>query len=734
MLQGFGVVILLLIGIGGLGQNRSIPYNYLGMNDGLSFRHITCITQDHQGIMWIGTRDGLNRFDGYTFTPYLEEPGGLLNSYIHDIICDTSGSLWIASEGGLNLFDPKSGKFQSYSAAEVFPGLDDVVGVYELTPTAYSRTLFLQTRTRPDQEFLYDYSIYRGNGVFERFLVTDNLRDTTYRYLANVFEDRQNRIWIRPTNTPEFLQVDLNGSVLDRIRIPDQVDGFRVADAFPGLPENIYQIHGEYPRNQEFIQDTSSQDFIINGCFCESHSTAMIECNLSQGEFRLRPNPKLLGKHMPVNQLYDHRGSLWFQQGSWLKIEKPDQSDSLELEQLKNGTNVTTFFYESRDRTVWVGTNFGLYRVLDDPSPFQLALVGPPNENGYGNSIRSLTEGNSNDFYAGVVHQGVFHLDSSGNTSQLLPERYPGPQKEHQILPYGLHFQDSVLWISNWFDPGMLRYDLKTAKLDHWVPEENLTGYGSCLLSLSQDRMLQGTDHGINELILSEKMIRPLPFSDSIINLSTLHITALDEDSSGTVWAGTNQSGLIALNPPRGQQRLWNKSSGLSSNSIRCLLPWKGHLWIGCPTGLHRLNPVSGEIIHYSTRDGLPNNQVHSIQILEDELWISTNQGLSRFDPKEESFKNFSTLNGLPHNEFNYRAFASGVRGLYFGGMNGVVIVPRKKLQKLRNNFPVILSDFEKFDGSLGQIRSIQTQKEQTLELFPGRQILYPSLCFHRFV
>ncbi|UTW61114.1 hypothetical protein KFE98_13955 [bacterium SCSIO 12741] len=718
--QVFGIIIWLLLSSWCEAQNHSIPSNYLGMKEGLSFRHVTCLTQDHQGIMWIGTRDGLNRFDGYQFTPYLEEPEGLLNSYIHDLECDTSGILWIANEGGLNLLDPQTGEFQSFSAAEVFPGLDDVIGVYEITPTAYSRTIFLQSRTRPDQEFLYDYAIYRGGGKFERFLVTDDQNDTTYRYLANVFEDRQRRIWIRPTNTLEFLQVNDQGKVIDRIQIPDVVADFRLADALPGKTEEAYQVHGPYRRNQEFIQDTSVQDFVLNGCFCESESTVMFECNLSQQVYTKRTQPRLLGKHMPVNQIYDHRGSLWYQQGSWVKIERTSGTDSLKIDQLEEGTNVTTYFYESRDRTMWMGTNFGLFRLLDDPSPFQLSFVGKLNRNGFGNSIRSLEEGSSGELYAGLVHQGIYVLDHTGKESQLLPYSYFSSGKIYQILPYGMHQRDSLLWISNWFDPGILVYNLSSGEMDHLIPSGNSTGYGSCLLPLKDGRILQGTDRGINEISPGEQSIRSLPFSDSVINLSTLHITALCQDPNEIIWVGTNQSGLMAINPPSGQKRMWNKNSGLSSNSIRCVLSWNGFLWIGSPTGMHRLDPESGEIQHYTTRNGLPNNQVHAIQAQDDHLWISTNQGLSRFNPEEESFKNFTTLQGLPHNEFNYRAFTAGSKGLFFGGMNGVVHLSKSKNESTRNNFPVVLSGFEKFDGDKGQIKSISPQMGEMLHLYPG--------------
>ena len=110
--------LLLAIPFFGLSQLKQIKFEHLQTNQGLSQSNVTCILQDSRGFMWFGTRDGLNKYDGYKFTVYRNDPknkNSISNNYIPDIIESTNGDLWIATwGGGLNRFDRKKEVFISY--------------------------------------------------------------------------------------------------------------------------------------------------------------------------------------------------------------------------------------------------------------------------------------------------------------------------------------------------------------------------------------------------------------------------------------------------------------------------------------------------------------------------------------------------------------------------------------------------------------------------------------------
>src|SRR5438045_9352606 len=90
-------------------QRENINFEHLDVNSGLSHNRVTCILQDSQGFMWFGTRDGLDKYDGYKFTVYKNNPkddNSLSNNFISTIIQDSNGLIWVATRGGgLNRYD-----------------------------------------------------------------------------------------------------------------------------------------------------------------------------------------------------------------------------------------------------------------------------------------------------------------------------------------------------------------------------------------------------------------------------------------------------------------------------------------------------------------------------------------------------------------------------------------------------------------------------------------------------
>jgi len=112
-------LVLCKLFIGNLaGQISDLPFISLSTEDGLSNNTVVCMLQDTQGFMWFGTEDGLNRYDGYSFTVFRhnpDNPNSLVNNNITSIIQDEEGDIWIGTKGGgLNRFNPRLQTFRAY--------------------------------------------------------------------------------------------------------------------------------------------------------------------------------------------------------------------------------------------------------------------------------------------------------------------------------------------------------------------------------------------------------------------------------------------------------------------------------------------------------------------------------------------------------------------------------------------------------------------------------------------
>ncbi|MCB0293426.1 MAG: histidine kinase, partial [Calditrichaeota bacterium] len=139
---GLTLIILILLGlagrpVGAWAQSGNIRFDRISIEDGLSQSTIYAILQDRQGFMWFGTQDGLNKFDGYRFTVYKNDPDDLTtiaDNFIRAIYEDHDGNLWIGTNGGLNRFDPNTETFTRFQHDPNDPHSlsDDIVrAIYE---------------------------------------------------------------------------------------------------------------------------------------------------------------------------------------------------------------------------------------------------------------------------------------------------------------------------------------------------------------------------------------------------------------------------------------------------------------------------------------------------------------------------------------------------------------------------------------------------------------------------
>ncbi|WNJ16997.1 two-component regulator propeller domain-containing protein [Pontibacter sp. G13] len=647
-------------------------FEHLSSNDGLSQNDVLCLHQDQFGYIWIGTNDGLNQYNGYTFKtfkPDPDDPYSIRGNLISCIEEDEEGNLWIGTIGyGLNFFDRKEDRFYPLSIPEGrFPQFSDQV----------IRAIFLDKHKRlwvASRKGVY-VSVLSGDRQREDFVKIWEPGKTLGKteVLVNFFfQDRAGTIWMG-TNRG-FTQVEPSGEHWTFTSVP------MLGRA---------QIHTmlELPASQ-FLIGTSKGIYLMdrNGRW--------------DGKVKL-VHPQ------PVLNLVQHGETIWggandgLCQFEWngheLTLAKRYQNDiaheaSLSTDRLKS-------LLVDRTGILWVGTFGGGINQLD---------LGRKNFRHYSRTLRPGT----------LAHHIVrlIHEDSNGSLwvgtyggglSMLLAEDHDG-SFEHFI-----HFKEvanpvsmteihqdgrKILEIGTSDGKGPYRIDI-TRPSRQPVVSKTQTGEGG-IFSIHQDQYGQiwyGT--------YSNGLLRRTEVDDLQVDrlglqhgIHSLTIRNIYQDKHGNLWIGTS-NGLHRLKA----EKLLDEfpqfehfghdpedSTSLSFDYIMPILETsEGEMWIGTlGGGLNRMiqDPSDGSIRFkaYTEKEGLANNAVKGIE--EDDegnLWISTNHGISRFDPHAETFQNFDHKDGLQGNEFQELTSLRLDNGdLMFGGVNGFNVFTPEEIQQ----------------------------------------------------
>lgn len=688
------------------------------MDDGLSYRHVTSIVQDHQGLMWIGTRDGLNKFDGYSFSVYSDrktpDHPAIMNNYVHDLDVDRNGKIWIATETGLSILSPIKNTVQNYAPNRLFPHEKNISTVDEVTITKRSKRVFVHSHTVKTFDHLYTTSEY-VNGKFKPLVFSFEGRE--FRYIANIFEDDQKKLWVRPAMHQTFYQLNSDFKVVSSVSLPEYVDKLPLFQAFPELFKATEE--SQYKQNQEFIR-ASENGLVLNGAFCIGDSTYLVRCDLTNQSFSIIYDIQLGGDVMPLKQFIDKEENLWIPNDkNYLVRTKKGNQSFVSVEETLPWKS-TTCFYQSTDGTVWIGSHFGIVRVRKTTIPFSFALNTLENNDGYGRSMRGLSQEHEDWVYGGVVNDGLWRYNvKSGKEEQVLPKSVNSKTKEHTILPYAIEVEGDALWICNWFDDGILRYDLKSKELEHIKAKDNQKGFARSLLSRSDGKMWLGTDRGLNVIDSKKGMVYRFEPQTAPDEFNQLNISVLANSSQGKLWIGTKNKGIFLINKNNEVTLYKNKSKDLISNVILSIFDDGTFLWVGTSSGLSRINLHDRTIRTFTERDGLPNTRINAIAEMDGVLWFSTDNGLCRFDPKQESCINYGKQEGIPHEEFNF----SSVRKLddttlLFGSMNGIVRIDAEKVQLNTRNYPIVLTRLERFSNEENRIKNYRINPENGVDIY----------------
>ena len=654
-------------GVPGLrAQSPERRFEHLTVEDGLPENSVVSMVEDRQGFLWLGTRNGLVRYDGYDFVTYQpapDNPHSLSHGTIHAIDEGADGSIWVGTRyGGLNRLDRTTGRFIHYRHDPDDPsslGDDRVLAVLE----DHSGTLWVGTFAgglgRLDRA-TGRFTHYRHDPDDPSSLGDD-------RVLA-VYEDRAGALWVG-TFAGGLSRLDRTTGRFTHYRHdPDDPSSLG-----HDLVQTIYEDRqgGLWVGTGGAGGGDLSRLDRRSGRFTHLLRTSKVANTLGSGQIQV---------------VYEDReGRFWVGlNGGGLNLV--DRATGRVSHYEPNGHNPDGFsgnqvwsILQDHAGVLWFGTGTkGLEKWDPAYDRFVHYERHPEVPDGLSdNNIRAVLEDRQGRIWIGTHRGGLNRLDP--RTGQFTHFRHDpndpaslGPGRVVALEEGG----DGGLWIGL-NDGGLNRLDPATGRVRHYrlAHADSRSGYTVLALLEDGDGLLWvGTaTHGLHRLDPRTGRFTPYPPGDPSIP-GQGRVLTLYEDRQGTLWAGT-YGGLARLDRDTGRfTTYFDPVNGFSQISAL----WEdraGRFWVGDRNGgLFRFFRETGSVARYTTRDGLPNDRIHSF--LEDNegfLWIGTGHGLVRFDPVAETFHVYDEDDGLGGSIFNRgAAFRSATGRLYFGGQHGL--------------------------------------------------------------
>ncbi len=643
--------------------NRSIRFEHIGLEQGLSQSVVNAIFQDSKGFLWIGTQDGLNRYNGYDFTVYKPEPENehsLSDRWITSIVEDKDGFLWIGTrQGGLNRFDPRSGLF---------------------TVFRYDPNDSLSLSNNRINALLVDKDGLLWVGT-DRGLDRLNANNIDFTHIITREGDQSNPVTALYQDRNGYMWIGIRGSGLLRFNVQKGSSQTYTSSAkSTGLSNN----------NVTSIEEDAQGNLWIG---TRSGLNRFTESSQSFTHYYHQPlAPESLVSDS-INHLYvDHNGILWIATSEGLDVYNAQfnqfihyHHEPVNLDSLSN--NFVSAVYEDRGSVMWVGTWGGgvnkYNRKQDDFAYYRSDPLNPQSLSG--NLISAIfVEPTGGIVWIGTSDNGLNRFNSLTSEFKQFHHDPANPDSLSSDQIYSI-FEDAEnrLWVGTSKALDLLDPGTGTAK--HYIPgdaEGSLSGLP--VYSIYEDHfgnLWFGTGDGLDRFDPQTDTFIPYRHDpENEASLGGEQISAITEDWRGNLWVGTWDGGLNRFDrASNGFVRYQNSprdGKSLSNNTVLSVYQsHEGVIWVGTAGGgLNRYDAAADNFTAYTEEDGLPNNVIYGIlEDRENHLWLSTNYGLSRFDPRTLNFRNYTVSDGLQSNEFNSNAYAITPRGeMYFGGINGM--------------------------------------------------------------
>jgi signal transduction histidine kinase/ligand-binding sensor domain-containing protein/CheY-like chemotaxis protein/AraC-like DNA-binding protein len=707
-------------------------FNSISKEQGLSQSSVLSLLQDHQGFIWMGTKYGLNRYDGYRFVSFKYNPADTNSLQSNEIIqlqLDYNNDLLIGARGGgLNKYIYSNNSFLRIKGIPKHSSVNAIFVDSDSTLWIGSTAGLFRGKAQ-NGSHNYSFKNVSLNSIFnnsggtfqpatkQMISVVSIYRESSHSFLIGT-EDGVFK-FDEANNT--FTEIDLAGI-------------------------NAAKVNTILKDNQGKIYIGSSEGIaIIDSSGAQATITYY---DIAQPEHRqLKVNW--------VNQmLIDPNNNIWggTRGGGLFKIDSQGKLQYFQSNKDSKGfisDNVINSLLIDNTGVLWIGTESRGCNTLDlYRKRFNHIEIETFNRNNHKNQqVTAITGDKKNTLWIGTAFNGINKIEALPNGTFTFENinniSVMSNMPTNEIIALLMDDRQN-LWIGMGIN--------SIVKVDK---NRNITGIPTAgfVFAIHQDRKGQlwyGTwGNGLGRINREQNTVQS--FNTSSANFQTISsdiVVSLTDDSHNNLWIGTKGGGIniAPLNVLNAGQSgfvhyvfVEGDSLSISNNEINCMLEDKnGNLWLGTSNGLNKAIIPEGktpnEIIYqgklkfqsFFDSDGLPNNVICGI--LEDNegyLWISTMDGLSKFDPVTQTFTNYNANDGLQANEFHTNGFYKKASGeLFFGGVNGISAFKPAEIKQNPHLSDVTITVFKVFDTDVKPNQKILNKVLLTEDISGTEQIV----------
>lgn len=657
---------------------QDYQFKKVWLEDGLSQSSINAVAQDQKGFLWLGTQDGLNRYDGHQFKIFKNIPfdsTSLAENFISSLLVDAKGRLWVGTMNmGLHLYDPKTNTFTRFQHDPNRPQTisnNTINCLYEDknhtiwigTNNGFNQVKFTQNevhfkyyqhqpnlpRTFPTKHFirsifhdskgnlwvgsnkgLYQYKLSKEGLTLTKTFKQNEAKKTNIlkNIITSIAEDRQQRLWVGSRN------------------------GVTIFEKGQFSPIDLMK-HEDREAINDIMVDKKGNIWIatLGGIFIKKYNQGSYATTFERHQQSVRPNGLHANMISKIHEDNRHEGLYWL--GTFLggvsKMyyrSKRFMTNHLTYQNIPDlVSNSVRLLLKDRSNVVWIGTDAQLLRYDRPKENYRvfrkIKIVNESNNYLHPHEMLYFYKDSKNQLWTSS-YRGLFKLLRQSDGS-LVAKLFQF--KEEKSAIYTIFEADNRLYLGTWQGIGYL--DLKTEQLNYEVfkiDTINNQKYRYSIRNILKDKSNNywiGTTHGL----------------------------VLYRSVKGTFWEH------IQKNPPEIYQHNMHNPKSLTNDRLTALYEdGNGTIWLGTHSALVKVKMKPNTLIFkaFGERQGLANNLVYEIAGAGDYFWVSTNKGLSRFNVIDEKFDNFDIKDGLQSNEFNGNAYHQAEDGeLFFGGISG---------------------------------------------------------------
>ncbi len=667
------------------GGNNHLNFVNYGIRDGLSTDFAMCSMQDSRGFIWIGTKDGLNRFDGINFVKYNYTPGdtvGLQSNLINCLLEDNQGNIWIGTKQGLTVYNYYTNDFKTFLKNPNKSGQLKDDNILCLKMDQYKRLwvgtvgglVICETDTQSNGNVKYNFLYLNAELPLNR--ENKNIWDLHFDKSDYAWVGTSTGLWRFKIDNSDLLNVkpdvfnsgttEKSGTQRNEIwKILEDKDGHIILLSFNNMMDVIssaekYNKPGEltfhhllpalislsghaYPNPYSIVQDKDGYFWTcLNSVGLSKFKITAKRDNFIITDFELfkhnRYDRKSISNDITNYVDIDRAGSVWICTITGISAMHPilQQFSSGSLSSLTNKIpeTIITAIEESGKHIIINSLTSGLFiynRETNELKNWPWIRLGNNNYE-FGSRAIKIDSRNNVWFAAGRKLVAV-----------RLNELLQFPQTK-----------DSTLKIN--------------CKIFELSDDEFIGLYSSVIFKIDEDRdgnIWFASGRGLNRYQYERNILEKMPLFVKTKNFSPSNIVrTVHCDKNGNIWVGTDE-GLFQFNEQKSQYEKIKLSSRNHDIIVHSLLTEGKKLYVGTDgLGIFIINLYSDHIRNITQKDGLANNVIQSIEADQaGYLWCSTNYGISRINTKDFSILNFDEKDGLDEVSFLNQASLTLIDG-----------------------------------------------------------------------